>query len=154
VEDFTMRLTSMTNQLATLGDPEPDDKIVAKYLRVARPRYRQLIVSIETLLDVTTLSVEEITSRLKVVEDDSGLSGNGGDKLYLTEEEWLERYKQKDSDGDHHGSGDGSGGGGSGNHGKSHGAKKMGSASDSNGERNGLPSRDKDKCRSYDKVGH
>jgi hypothetical protein len=87
VEDFTMRLTSMANQLATLGDPKPDDKIVTMYLRVTRPRYLQLIVSIETLLDVMTLSVEEITSQLKVVEDDGGLTRNGGDKLYLTEEE-------------------------------------------------------------------
>jgi hypothetical protein len=44
-------------------------------------------VSIETLLDVVTLSVEEITSQLKAVEDDGGLTENGGDKLYLTEEE-------------------------------------------------------------------
>jgi hypothetical protein len=93
VEDFAMRLTGMTNQLATLGDPEPDDKIVAKYLRVARPRYRQLIVSIETLLDIESLLVEEVTARLKAVEDDGVVAGNDGEKLYLTEEEWLERYK-------------------------------------------------------------
>jgi hypothetical protein len=35
VKDFSMRLTSLMNQMATLGDPEPDDKIVEKYLRVA-----------------------------------------------------------------------------------------------------------------------
>jgi hypothetical protein len=40
VEDFAMRLTSITNQLATLGDPEDDDKIIDKYLRVARSRYK------------------------------------------------------------------------------------------------------------------
>jgi hypothetical protein len=99
VEDFAMRLTGMMNQLATLGDPEPDDKIVAKYLRVARPRYHQLVVSIETLLDIESLSVEEVTAQLKAVEDDGVVAGNGREKLYLTEEEWLERYKQKESDG-------------------------------------------------------
>jgi hypothetical protein len=91
VEDFAMRLTGMMNQLVTLGDPEPDDKIVTKYLRVARPRYRQLIVSIETLLDIESLSVEEVMARLKAVEDDGVVAGIGGEKLYLTEEEWLER---------------------------------------------------------------
>jgi hypothetical protein len=39
VEDFAMRFTSLTNQLVMLGDAMPDDKIVAKYLRVARLRY-------------------------------------------------------------------------------------------------------------------
>jgi hypothetical protein len=75
-EDFSMRLTSLTNQLATLGDPETDDKIIEKYLRIARSRYRQLVVSIETLLDITSLSVEEITARLKAIKDDEGLTGN------------------------------------------------------------------------------
>ena len=56
-----MRLTSVVNQLATLGDPEPDDKVVEKYLHVARPRFSQLVLSIETLLDISTLSLEEIT---------------------------------------------------------------------------------------------
>jgi hypothetical protein len=157
VEDFAMRLTSMTNQLAMLGDPEPDEKIIAKYLRVARPRYRQLVVSIETLLDVRTLSVEEITSRLKAIKDDGGLTGDGRDKLYLTEEEWLERYKQKESDGGRRGGSGSSSGGGSGRHGRSHTSRKTGSdggGSDSNEERTGPPSRGKDKCRAYGKVGH
>jgi hypothetical protein len=39
VEDFAMRFTSLTNQLVMLGDAMPNDKIVAKYLRVARLRY-------------------------------------------------------------------------------------------------------------------
>jgi transposase InsO family protein len=133
VEDFSMRLTNLTNQLATLGDAEPDDKIVAKYLRVARPRYRQLIVSIETLLDITTLSVEEVTAWLKAVKDDEGPAGNrdGGDKLYLNEEEWLKRYNQKEPQG-----------------------SRRDAISDSGG-RSGPPgTRGKDKCRSYGKIRH
>jgi hypothetical protein len=149
VEDFAMRLTGMMNQLATLGDPELDDKIVAKYLRVARPRYRQLVVSIETLLDIESLSVEEVTTRLKAVEDDGVVAGNDGEKLYLTEEEWIERYKQKESDG-----GRRSSGGGSGSRGKNSSGRKTGSGSDSNGEQTGPPSRGKDKCRKCDKVDH
>jgi hypothetical protein len=58
VEDFSMRLMSLMNQLAaTLGDPEVDDKIVVMYLHVTRPRYHQLIVSIEALLDISTLGM-------------------------------------------------------------------------------------------------
>jgi hypothetical protein len=61
VEDFAMR-HNLTTQLATLGDVEPDHKIIDKYLCIARPRYKQLVISIETMLDSTHLSVEEITS--------------------------------------------------------------------------------------------
>lgn len=61
VEDFALRLSNIVQRLAILGDPKPDAKVVAKYLRVARPRYRQLVVSIETLLDINTLSIEEVT---------------------------------------------------------------------------------------------
>jgi hypothetical protein len=75
VEDFAMQLTSLTNQLAILGDAELDDKIVAKYLCVARPRYQQLVISIKTLLDIDDLFVEEITTHQKYVEDDGGISG-------------------------------------------------------------------------------
>ena len=35
VEDFALRLTNIVQCLALLGDPEPEPKVVAKYLRVA-----------------------------------------------------------------------------------------------------------------------
>jgi hypothetical protein len=68
IEDFTMWLNNLTNQLATLG-------------------YKQLVISIETLLDSANLSVEEITGRLKAAEDNVDV-GNGSevDKFYLIEE--------------------------------------------------------------------
>jgi hypothetical protein len=40
-----MQLAGIVNQLTTLGDPEPDGKVVLKYLQIARPRYKQLGVS-------------------------------------------------------------------------------------------------------------
>jgi hypothetical protein len=95
VEDFALRLSNIVQRLAILGDPEPERKVVAKYLRVARPRYRQLVVSIETLLDIDTLSVEEVTGRLKAASDDEpSLAKDVSGKLLLTEEQWLERYKK------------------------------------------------------------
>lgn len=47
VEDFAMRLNTIVTQLSTLGDPEPDDKVVEKYLCVARPRFSQLALSMK-----------------------------------------------------------------------------------------------------------
>jgi hypothetical protein len=35
VEDFTMRLSGIVNQLAVLGDPKSDDKVVLKLFRIA-----------------------------------------------------------------------------------------------------------------------
>lgn len=50
------------------------------------------------MLDLSKLSVEEVTGGLKAVEDQQEPApaiGAGG-KLYLSEEEWLERYKKRD----------------------------------------------------------
>jgi hypothetical protein len=90
VEDFALCLSNIVQRLAIIGDPEPEPKVVAKYLRVAQPRYKQLIVSIETLLDIDTLSVEEVTGRLKAA---TSPAHNIAGKLRLMEEQWLERYK-------------------------------------------------------------
>jgi hypothetical protein len=158
VEDFTMRLNNVTAQLATLGDAEPDHKIVDKYLRIARPRYKQLVISIETLLDSADLSVEEITGRLKAAEDDDvPEAGRDGGKLFLTEEQWLERYKQKDYAGSHRGGGSGGGGGrGKGGHGGK-GARSDGKSVSNGGSEAGskLPvDRSKEKCHNCGKLGH
>jgi hypothetical protein len=96
VEDFAMWLAGIVNQLAMLGDPEPDDKVVLKYLRIAKPRYKQLVLSIETILDVSTLSIEEVTGWLKAVEEDGGESSVVEAMLLLTEEKWCERNKKKE----------------------------------------------------------
>jgi hypothetical protein len=104
VEDFSLRLTNIVRQLATLGDPEDPTKVVEKYLCIARGRYKQLVVSMETLLDISTLSIEEVTGRLLASEDDPESKQNPNSrKLYLTEEQWLERYKAKEQENSHTG---------------------------------------------------
>ena len=68
--------------------------MVAKYLRVARPRYRQLVISIETLLDINELTIEEVTGRLKAADDghDTGGGSNSSTaRLNNTEEELVAR---------------------------------------------------------------
>lgn len=153
VEDFALRLTTIVNQLATLGDPEPADKVVEKYLRAARPRFNQLVLSIETLLDISTLSLEEVTGRLKAAEDSGQISSpaNNGGTLYLTEAEWYERHKKKEQET--------KGGGGSGNslnRVKRRGGKGRnggGGAVSSESAHSG-PARKDDKCRNYSKLGH
>jgi hypothetical protein len=96
-----------------LGDPELDDKVMVKFLWITRPMYKQLVLSIETLLDVFTLSIEEVTGRLKTAEEDVGGSSVVEGKLLLTEEEWVEKSKKKKAkDGSRGGSSGGRGWGG------------------------------------------
>ncbi|WVZ76857.1 hypothetical protein U9M48_024783 [Paspalum notatum var. saurae] len=152
VEDFAMRLTGVVNQLAILGDPEPEPKVVQKYLRIARPRFKQLVISIETLLDVGTLSVEEVTGRLKAAEEDDAQAPpapSSSGKLYLTEEQWLERYKKKEQD-------EGRGAGGSGGRGKRGCGKWQGRGGGENTDSgsNTKTGRSDDKCRNCGKPGH
>jgi hypothetical protein len=104
IEDFAMRLSRIVNQLAVLGDPEPDDKVVLKFLRIAHPRFKQPMISIETLLDVSTLSLEDVTSRLWSAEEDGVAPPVVEGKLYLIKEEWVEHIKKKDGDAGHGGS--------------------------------------------------
>jgi hypothetical protein len=111
-ENFAMRLTGMVNQLAVLGGPEPDDKVILKFLCIVHPKFKQLVISIETLLNVSTLSLEEVTGRLRSVEEDGATPPPADGKLYLTEQEWVEHSKKKQTDGSSSsGGGRGRGGG-------------------------------------------
>jgi hypothetical protein len=75
------------------------------------------VISIETLFDIDDLFMKEITTRLKALKDDGGVTGGrDGEKLYLKDEEWLEHYKQKEPEGSRHG-------GGSDSHNKGRGGK-------------------------------
>jgi len=56
------------------------------------------VLSIETLLDISTMSVEEVTGRLAAAEEDQppqASSATNGGKLLLTEEEWLARMQSR-----------------------------------------------------------
>ena len=95
-------------RLATLDDPEPDEKVMAKYLRMVRPRYKQLVISIKTLLDISTLSIEEVTGRLKAADNvEPAPTHTASGKLLLTEEQWVERYKKKNTESNRGGSSSG-----------------------------------------------
>jgi hypothetical protein len=68
LDDFALRLMKMVHELEILGDPKDTRKIVAKYLCVIPKRFAHVAVSIESLLDISTMSIEEITSQLRAVE--------------------------------------------------------------------------------------
>jgi hypothetical protein len=148
IEDFALRLTGIVQRLATLGDPEAEEKVVAKYLRVVRPRYKQLVISIETLLDISQLSIEEVTGRLKAADDVEPVPAQtAGGKLLLTEEQWVERYKKKSTE-------SGRGGSNSGGRGKGRGrGRGRGSGDSKGGSSSSRPPPD-DPCPRCGKKGH
>jgi hypothetical protein len=153
IEDFAHRLNRIVQRLEVLGDPEPEAKVVAKYLRVARPKYKQLIISMESFVDISTLTIKEVTDTLRAADEVDTLPPPpspqvSGGKLLLTEEQWLDRYKQKDGD-------SGRGGANSGGRGKRRGKPRGRGGKGTPKGRNysGRASQD-DECRRCGKKGH
>jgi hypothetical protein len=95
----------MVHELEILRDPEELCKVAAKYLHVMPKKFVPVAVSIESLLDTTSMSIEEITGRLRAVEgrgddEDADPPTAVGGKLLLTEEQWQARMKEKQASGE------------------------------------------------------
>lgn len=99
IDDFALRLTSLVSQLGTLGERIEEQNVIEKFLRVVPERFSQIAVSIETLLDLSTLTIEDVTGRLKVAEErrpaPTSTTTPAGGQLLLTEEQWLARQKER-----------------------------------------------------------
>jgi hypothetical protein len=78
----------MAAYLTTIDEEVKDDEIVAKMLKSLSPRFKQITITIKTLLDVSTMSVADLIGRLKEAEEEAPTSLQHDGKLYLTEEEW------------------------------------------------------------------
>ena len=84
LDAFVMRITSLVNQLRTLGDNVEEVRVVQKLLRVVPSRYAQIAVVIETLLDLSTISVEELIGRLRTARRRGALRRACGDPRHRT----------------------------------------------------------------------
>jgi hypothetical protein len=102
IEDYSMRLSGMVQHLATLGEIIVELKVVGKFLRSVPHKYKQIILAIQTLLDVKTLAFANVLGWLKATEDELEVlpaSVNHADKLYLPEEAWEEKWKLRKGSG-------------------------------------------------------
>jgi hypothetical protein len=63
VEDYALRLSGMAVHLTTLGEEVKDGNIVAKMLRSLPPLFKQITITIKTLLNVLTMSVADLTGQ-------------------------------------------------------------------------------------------
>ena len=97
LDAFGMRITGIANNLRSLGDTVEEIKIVQKFLREVPSQYAQILCSIETLLDLEGMSVEELIGRLRsAAERCSITTTDAGGQILLTEQEWAARGKQRD----------------------------------------------------------
>jgi hypothetical protein len=72
-------------------DTYSEERTIEKLFRCILEKYKQIARSIESLLDLSTMSIEEAIGRLKVVDGDEPQPLSGaitvGRKLHLTREQ-------------------------------------------------------------------
>jgi hypothetical protein len=129
IEDYAVHLSGMAAHLAMLGKEVKDGEINAKMLRSLSPRFKQITIAINTILNVSTMSVADLTEQLKEAEEafEEALGSLQQDgKLYLTEE--LDAWRKK-REAENHSDSDVRGGGASKGHGRGRGRDCGGSSS-------------------------
>jgi hypothetical protein len=91
LDTFGVHITGIVNNLRTLGDNVDEVRVVQKILRAMPGDYAQIVCSIETMLDITTMSVEEFIGRLRSATERCGIdtTNASGGQVLLTEEEWI-----------------------------------------------------------------
>jgi hypothetical protein len=93
VDDFALRLNTLQQKMVQFGDDTyGEERVVEKLFRCIPEKYKQIARSIESLLDLSTMSIEEAIGRLKVIDGDEPQALSGpitiGGKLHLTREQW------------------------------------------------------------------
>jgi hypothetical protein len=93
VDDFALRLNTLQQKMVQFGDDtNGEERVVEKLFRCIPEKYKQIARSIESLLDLSTMLIEEAIGHLKVVDGDEPQPLSGpitiGGKLYLTWEQW------------------------------------------------------------------
>jgi hypothetical protein len=91
VDDFALRLNTLQQKMVQFGDDiYGEERAVEKIFRSIPEKYKQIARLIESLLDLSTMSIEEAIGRLKVIDGDEPQPLSGpitvGGKLHLTRE--------------------------------------------------------------------
>ena len=70
IDEFSLRLTSLMQKLEMFGDDDiNEERAVEKLLRIIPDKYTQVALAVETMLDLSALTIKEVTGRLKAVDD-------------------------------------------------------------------------------------
>lgn len=161
VDEFSLKITALADNLRTLGDDVRESEVVKKLLQVVPEYLEQAAVTCEMILDLNSTSVEEVTSRLRVFErrrNKTKPPTESMGKLLLTKEEWRARDKATR---EQSGSGRSSSSGGKGkprgkpqNRGGGSSAGGGGSSNSRQGSNVGRPATRDDICKSCGRRGH
>jgi hypothetical protein len=92
VDDFALRLNTLLQKMVQFGDDTHDEERAVEKLFCCVPEiYKQIARSIESLLDLSMMSIEEVIGRLKVIDGDEPQALSRpitvGGKLHLTREQ-------------------------------------------------------------------
>lgn len=83
LEDFSLQVSSIISELQSLGGNIDELKAVQKFLCVVPGQYAQMACSIETLLDLNDMTIEEQTGRLAASEGRGAPEADTGGRLLL-----------------------------------------------------------------------
>ena len=67
IEDFVLRFTWVVADLELYRDPVTEHKAVQKFLRVAQCKYRRMAMAIESLINLKTMMIDELTDHARCV---------------------------------------------------------------------------------------
>ncbi|WVZ83370.1 hypothetical protein U9M48_030528 [Paspalum notatum var. saurae] len=95
VDDFGIRINRIANQLMVLLDGLKEEEVVCKFLQALPPKFEQIASSIETLLDLGDLSMEELIGWLKATEKRHNHGSNSIANLNLTKDELVVRLSSR-----------------------------------------------------------
>jgi hypothetical protein len=93
VDDFALHLNTLQQKMVQFGDDTyGEERAIEKLFRCIPEKYKKIARSIESLLDLSMMSIEEVIGRLKVIDGDEPQPLSGpitvGEKLHLTREQW------------------------------------------------------------------
>ena len=93
MEDFSLRLQTLISKLKSHGVTIDEEEVVSKYLHSVSAKYIQIALSIEMMLDLSTLTIKDVAGRLWAVDEhlEQAIATKDSGKLLLTEEEWAAR---------------------------------------------------------------
>jgi hypothetical protein len=90
IDDFALRLSSMRQRLEQYGDYEiTEERAIAKFLDCSPKKYLHLKIAIQMMIDISTLTIEELTRWFKAVDDEEEMARESfpdcGKLYYATE---------------------------------------------------------------------
>jgi hypothetical protein len=93
IDDFALRLNTLLQKMVQFSDDTYDEeRAIEKLFRCIPEKYKQITRSIESLLYLSMMLIEEVIGHLKVVNGDEAQPLSGpitiSGKLHLTRKQW------------------------------------------------------------------